>query len=55
MLILVLSAWCSNRRGVTTFKAWLEVMDTAVVYAAVAYMLLKQCYGDKLMLFEKIG
>ena len=29
-------------------------MDTAVVSAAVVYMLLKQCYSDERMLFKEI-
>ena len=33
--------------GVATLKAWLETMDTAVVNAALVYMLLKQFYSDK--------
>ena len=37
------------------WRAWLEVMDTAVVSAVVVYVLLKQCYSDKRMLFKEIG
>ena len=36
------------------FKAWLEAMDMAVVSADVVYMLLKQFYSDKRMLFKEI-
>ena len=34
-------------------KVWLEAMDTAVVSAAVVYMLLKSCYSDNRMLFHR--